>query len=216
MSHEPNAEEWDNVWDSSISQKIVTWGRNIYNSYFIKELDKLSDSKTNLAELGCGSSSLTLQLAPRIKSVTGYDLSHSALRISMENAKRLKVKNATFDLQDCTKLKVPDNTYDLVWSQGLIEHFEDPLPIVKEHLRICKKGGHVLISVPYKYSYFYLWYQITRPKFMRWAWPWTEQDFYTEEKFLKLILHLPGRVRYDIFNIKPWIFGIIMMRIDKQ
>jgi SAM-dependent methyltransferase len=37
---------------------------------------------------------------------------------------------------------------DLVVSFGLLEHFLDPVPIVRDHMRFCKPGGYVAVTVP--------------------------------------------------------------------
>jgi SAM-dependent methyltransferase len=38
--------------------------------------------------------------------------------------------------------------FDLVFSLGLIEHFEDPIPAISGHLRLLKPGGLLLLGVP--------------------------------------------------------------------
>src|SRR3989338_4230315 len=53
--------------------------------------------------------------------------------------------------------------------------------IIVEHLKITKNGGRTIISAPYKYSYKYIWYILTRPKFLRRWWPWTDQVFFTKK-----------------------------------
>lgn len=42
------------------------------------------------------------------------------------------------------------STFDAVLSEGVIEHFspEETLALVHEHVRVCKPGGLVIISVP--------------------------------------------------------------------
>lgn len=37
---------------------------------------------------------------------------------------------------------------DLAVSFGLIEHFEDPVPMLKQHARFCRPGGYVAVTVP--------------------------------------------------------------------
>jgi 2-polyprenyl-3-methyl-5-hydroxy-6-metoxy-1,4-benzoquinol methylase len=41
-----------------------------------------------------------------------------------------------------------EKDFDVVVSFGLIEHFEDYSAIIKDHLKIVKKGGSVIISIP--------------------------------------------------------------------
>lgn len=43
-------------------------------------------------------------------------------------------------------------SFDLVFSVGVIEHFKDPIPIIKEQTRVLKKGGFLIIDVPQKYN----------------------------------------------------------------
>jgi 2-polyprenyl-3-methyl-5-hydroxy-6-metoxy-1,4-benzoquinol methylase len=38
--------------------------------------------------------------------------------------------------------------FDFVYSLGLIEHFNDPLPMIRRHVELAKPGGVVLIGVP--------------------------------------------------------------------
>ena len=39
-------------------------------------------------------------------------------------------------LGDCRDTKLEDNSYDLIFSAGLMEHFEDESPLLKEWKRI--------------------------------------------------------------------------------
>lgn len=41
-----------------------------------------------------------------------------------------------------------DSRFDAVISLGLIEHFGDPLPVVRAHSRLAKPGGVVILGVP--------------------------------------------------------------------
>lgn len=47
------------------------------------------------------------------------------------------------------KMPFKDNTFDLIILYDVIEHLPEPLPILRELHRICKKGGIIEIKVPY-------------------------------------------------------------------
>jgi len=49
------------------------------------------------------------------------------------------------------KIPVPDATFDIVFHQGLLEHFKDPLPLLEEQFRVLKPGGFLLVDVPQRY-----------------------------------------------------------------
>jgi len=47
-----------------------------------------------------------------------------------------------------------DGTFDVVFHQGLLEHFPDPLPLLRDNIRILKPGGYVVIDVPQTFHYY--------------------------------------------------------------
>ena len=54
------------------------------------------------------------------------------------------VKSLEADLFNYT----PDEKYDLVMSNGLIEHFEDTKDIIARHVRFLSANGHLFITLP--------------------------------------------------------------------
>ena len=54
---------------------------------------------------------------------------------------------ATLHLADVRNF-IPEEFYDLVYSCGLIEHFTEPKSIMEHHVRLCKPGGIVAVSIP--------------------------------------------------------------------
>ena len=66
-------------------------------------------------------------------------------------AQHLKVKLELI-LDDATKSKLKSNSFDLIFSQGVVEHFKDPHHIISEQIRILKKGGFLIIDVPQKFN----------------------------------------------------------------
>jgi ubiquinone/menaquinone biosynthesis C-methylase UbiE len=51
-------------------------------------------------------------------------------------------------------LPFKDKSFDVVYSEGVIEHFpaDYAMAMVKEHARVCRSGGRVLVSVPNKFA----------------------------------------------------------------
>src|SRR5262245_58148109 len=43
----------------------------------------------------------------------------------------------------------PGRTFDVVYSIGFIEHFEDPRMIIEKHLRLLRPGGRLIITLPH-------------------------------------------------------------------
>ncbi len=82
-----------------------------------------------------------------------------------DNAKR---SGSIAVMGDARKLPFRDNTFDLVYSLGVIEHFPETPRAVEEHARVAKKGGHVLITTPHLSVFTplrYVGYQIFHRKY---------------------------------------------------
>lgn len=205
--------EWDTIWSrENTLQKIVSWGRSIYNFFLIRLIRKYVSNQSTILELGCGTSSPSLRIAKKIRSFTGLDFSDEALKISATNAAALGITNATFVKGDCRNVPY-ENEFDFTWSQGLIEHFENPHDVAFQHFKTIKPGGTVLISVPYRYSYHKIWYAITRPNILRRFWPWTDQVFLDRQSLLAIGKSITPRSR--IFFLRPFILGLIILEMRK-
>ncbi len=51
-------------------------------------------------------------------------------------------------LGDARKCPFEDGTFDVVFHQGLLEHFRSPWDLLAENVRILKRGGLLIVDVP--------------------------------------------------------------------
>ena len=210
------AVEWQAVWSKQggFVDAVIDLGRTTYNFFFRRIHRRYINKDTRMLELGSGRASLSLSLCKEIKSLYGIDISDVAVKQASASAESLGISNAKFLVDDCTKLNL-DNRFDFVWSQGLIEHFNDPTAVAREHYKALVPGGVALLSVPYKYSYHTIWYKVSRPKLLRWLWPWegTEQRFFNHKELTRV-----GRAitpNFRVFLMQPFPLGIIFLEMRK-
>ncbi len=208
-------QEWNDIWSrQSLMNTIVNKGREVYNNFFRKLLSSYLTRDTSLLEMGCGIATLSLSCAPYIRQLTGIDISEHALARAKTRAQKLGLANTAFERADCTQLPQKYiGAYDVVWSQGFLEHFADPVQIARAHYDTLKPGGAALISVPQYYSYHTLWYNVTRPRILRFLWPWTDQMFYTKKELEHIGKAITPRAR--VFALRPWVLGIIILELKK-
>ncbi len=207
--------EWDLVWQrKNFYTVLVDRGRIIYNYFFRRVLGRYITPQTTMLELGCGTAMLATSLAREMKQVVGMDISEASLALSRDNARKIGATNTEFVLGDCKNVVYQDR-FDLVWSNGLIEHFEEPAAIVREHFKATKEGGTVLVSVPYYYSYHKLWYIISRPKILRFLWLWldAEQIFFTRTMLRDIGKSITPKSR--VFFLHPFFLGIVFLEMRK-
>jgi len=57
---------------------------------------------------------------------------------------------------DACRMPFREGAFDLVFHQGLMEHFRDPAPLLRENARVLKRGGHLLVDVPQRFHVYTL------------------------------------------------------------
>ncbi len=141
-------EEWSKYWGMkqvSLWQSgrfsVTPTRKNLFSLF--EKIPLPGDAK--ILDVGCGSGSLTRFWKERGYDVIGLDISDNALEIAAK-------KGLNCVKGDVTKgLAFEDNTFDLVYSDGLLEHFINPKPILEEIFRVSRK--YVLTTVPRKCLY---------------------------------------------------------------
>lgn len=103
-----------------------------------------------VVEVGAGSGRDSVALARRGARVTVVDYVMSSLGVIREQARAAGVEILCV-CADGQRMPFRDRVFDLVFHQGLMEHFRDPLPLVRENYRVLRPGGHCLIDVPQRY-----------------------------------------------------------------
>lgn len=85
--------------------------------------------------------------------VSGIDISSYLVEKTKENFDREGLKG-TFVLCDMRSIKFPDDSFDLVYTMGTIEHVHDYIVAVRELFRVLKPGGKAIIGVPNRHDPF--------------------------------------------------------------
>ncbi len=97
-------------------------------------------------DLGCGYGRVTIRLLEKAKKVIGIDISKD--NIEFANNITENNTNCEFYTMDAADLKFPGNYFDtVICVQNGISAFKlDPIKLMKESIRVTKKGGTVLFS----------------------------------------------------------------------
>ena len=141
---EKGIKPWDNYW-RNLGKETQQPHKEILDA--VEKSTTLKGKK--VLEMGAGSGLTSLALSQKGAFVIAADLSQDAIRLIIENTKKSNVKIVQADV-----FNVPfkDNSFDVVFHQGLIEHFKNPEKILKEQIRILKNKGLFLVEVPQKFS----------------------------------------------------------------
>ena len=114
---------------------------------FLKEIFTCDSRK--VLEAGCGSAIMSIFLAMTGLEVTACDRDDEVLKKAGETATRWKAK-LRFTKEDILKFSFADDAFDLVFSQGVLEHLNDE-QIRRAGAEALRVGKTFVFSVPGPY-----------------------------------------------------------------
>jgi phosphatidylethanolamine/phosphatidyl-N-methylethanolamine N-methyltransferase len=112
---------------------------------------QLLDVKPNerVLEVGIGTG-LNLPLYPQDCHLVGIDLSRPMLSKAEEKVNEYGMDNVTIQEMDASKLEFPDAHFDHVLATYVISAVPEPVQVLREIKRVCKKKGHIVILNHFK------------------------------------------------------------------
>lgn len=146
---------WKQIWDEnkndipSTNSMALEIGNDI-----LKWIDNLEERSS--LEVGSGTGIISALLVSYGFKVTLLDISETAIKISKNVFIKNKI-NGDFILGDLFNMPFENNTFDLVWNAGVLEHFEgqEQIAALREMARVTKPGGMLITYNPYYRAIFY-------------------------------------------------------------
>lgn len=108
----------------------------------------------NVLEIGCGLGTDSLQFARAGANVTGIDLSTRSVELAARQL-HLNRLNGSFEVGDAENLRFCEETFDLVYANGVFHHTPDVERAVAETYRVLKPRGTAVVMLYHKHSYNY-------------------------------------------------------------
>lgn len=202
--------EYEDNWDDAL---------------FRKQILKSVRSDQRMLDLGAGAGIVSaMNFRGRVKWVCGIDLDPRVL------------SNPHLDeaaVASITDLPYSDDSFDLVISDNVMEHIEEPELVFKEIYRVLKPGGMFLFKTPNRLHYMPIIARLTPYRFHQWVnrkrGREAEDTFVTHYKCnsekqvkaltrmsrlkIKNLLLVEGRPEYLRINVFLYLLGVIYERI---
>lgn len=118
----------------------------------VMEFGKHSGKK--VLEIGAGIGTDLSQFAANGAIVTDVDLSAGHLALAQENF-QLRGLHGQFVHQDAERLPFDDDSFDVVYSNGVIHHTPNTAQVINEIFRVLKPGGKAIVMVYAEHSLHY-------------------------------------------------------------
>jgi ubiquinone/menaquinone biosynthesis C-methylase UbiE len=104
----------------------------------------------HLLEIGCGLGYDSLELLKRGVRVTAVDLTPTAVELAQRHFEIAGVRPEELRVASALDLPFPDDTFDAVWSNGVLHATGDTARAVREVRRVLRPGGRAIISHFYR------------------------------------------------------------------
>jgi ubiquinone/menaquinone biosynthesis C-methylase UbiE len=117
-----------------------------YAPWMHETMEFARHSGEQVLEIGAGLGTDLAQFALHGAHVTDLDLSAGHLAHAQENF-RLRGLNGRFVHHDAERIPFDDDTFDVVYSNGVIHHTPNTRQVVDEIYRVLKPGGKAIVMV---------------------------------------------------------------------
>lgn len=102
------------------------------------------DAGDALLDVGCGTGTALIDLAPRVARATGVDLSEEMLAVARSRAP----ENVEFLAADATQLPFEDASFAAYRAERVYQHLPDPAAAFAEARRVLEPGGRIVVADP--------------------------------------------------------------------
>jgi len=154
--------EWNHFWNNNKDGQFTktSWSKRriivILNRYVRRDI--------NVLDAGCGSGFFSAYFISRACNTFCLDYSPTALEIAKEQTKGGAQEYILGDLLDDGLLRTYKGHFDIIFTDGLFEHFSDgeQARISSNFKAMKKQNGKIITFVPNRFT----WWTLIRPFFL--------------------------------------------------
>ena len=195
----PRVHAWDHFWNTDRSQQFhqLSWSKK----RIIQIINAYGKKGNNALDAGCGSGFFSKYFCDQGMRTVSVDYSESALKVTRETTDG-RSKIIKEDLRSDNIANMIDAKFDLIFSDGLFEHFSrnDQDKIMDNLLGLLAPTGVVITFVPNRWSP----WELIRPFFM----PGIEEEPFILSQLFDLNVRNGLRVlKQGGVNTFPFVFS---------
>ena len=165
----------DNLVKFKIDDKVVKTVINFYNespfpnyednedkssimfkgdrNYLAKEFKNFIGFNKNVLEVGCGTGQISLYFSVGTNNrIFALDPTLESLKLGIEFSKKNKIENIKFVNADIFDDVFKDDSFDFIWTNGVLHHTKNPKLAFDTVSKYLKKNGYILVGLYNKYG----------------------------------------------------------------
>lgn len=139
---------------------------------FESSIDFSALKSLDVLEIGIGAGSVAQLLARYASAFTGIDITGHAVKCTKERMKVFGLEKATIAKMDAEDMHFRSESFDFVWSWGVIHHSSNTRKILEEIRRVLRPGRKAIIMLYHRSLLVYyiitgLWLGIIKGGFLQ-------------------------------------------------
>lgn len=148
------------VGSSGFFQQLADYRYDKLN-YLPRLVDFSAYRGKTLLEVGCGAGIDLVRFARAGVSVTGIDLSTTAIDLARKYIEQNGLK-ADLRVMNGESIQFPDDSFDVVYAHGVLQYTADANKMISEIHRVLKPGGEAILMVYNRRSWLNLMRKVTK------------------------------------------------------
>ena len=124
-------------------------------SIFFRKLDDEIPMHSKVLEAGCGTGQLSLFLSRYERQIFAIDLSNGSLTLGENFRQKNNIENLFFFKMSIFNMFFPENFFDVIISNGVLHHTENPKSAFIKLTKHLRKNGYIIIGLYHKYGRIY-------------------------------------------------------------
>lgn len=133
---------WDLFWSRDRAPREI-YGND--NRIAVETAARIPLEGALCLEVGAATARDSAALCALGAIAVALDYSSAALQLA---SRAIEGSGVVLVCGDAFHLPFREGTFDLVFSQGVLEHFRDPAPLLLESVRVLRPGASMLVDVP--------------------------------------------------------------------
>ncbi len=205
---ESRLEHWETFWEEKKEVKEVYSN----SDRVVRNIKKIADVRgKKILEIGAGTGRDSFPFVELGAEVYQLDYSFNSLKIMKKIAEEEKM-DVKIVGGDTFMLPFKDETFDIIFHQGLLEHFRyaKAEALLKENIRVLKTGGLLCVDVPQRY-HIYTVIKTFLIAINKWFAGW-ERSFSVSE--LKKEMERLGLTTVHIYG--EWMYPSLFYRASRE
>ena len=132
-------------WDKAAGFYDIfeNWYNGDVNRRLVEQVVKLIEPDNQVLECACGTGMISKGIAGRCSSLIATDFSEGMLKQATKNCEVFS--NVVVKKANIMELEYSDESFDRVVAGNVIHLLDEPYKALDELMRVCKKGGKIII-----------------------------------------------------------------------